>query len=104
MGVEVLEFKLQYKNILVRPKVGCVLRRLHGSEGRGLVAFTLVGREYYPSAAYVVIDENGKVRNGVRVASIGKDPLDDFSGEHTTSTSMQARMETLWYKLLHKWL
>jgi hypothetical protein len=46
--------------------------------GKGVMAFTLVGRDYYPSAAYVSIDKNGT--GSVHVAAAGFGPQDGFSG------------------------
>lgn len=47
--------------------------------GRGLIAFTLVGADYFPSAAYVVLGPNGH-EGPVRVAAAGKGPNDGFTG------------------------
>jgi len=48
------------------------------ANGKGVMAFTLVGQNYYPSAAYVSIDKRGT--GGVHVASAGLGPQDGFSG------------------------
>ena len=47
--------------------------------GRGVIAFTLVGADHFPSAAYVVLGPNGH-EGPVRVAAEGKGPNDGFSG------------------------
>ena len=47
--------------------------------GRGVMAFTLVGNDHHPSAAYVGLDD----RNGageIRIAAAGSGPQDGFSG------------------------
>jgi hypothetical protein len=46
--------------------------------GKGAMAFTLVGPDYYPSAAYVKI--NVLTTGPVRVAALGQAPEDGFSG------------------------
>ena len=45
--------------------------------GTGIMAFTLVGKDYYPSAAYVPIDVNGT--GDVHVAGAGLGPSDGFT-------------------------
>jgi hypothetical protein len=45
--------------------------------GKGVMAFTLVGGDHYPSAAYVTLN-NGKVAGTVHVAGAGKGPEDSF--------------------------
>ncbi len=47
-------------------------------DGRGIMAFTLVGRDHYPSAAYTTIDVRGV--GSVHVAAEGKGPQDGFTG------------------------
>jgi hypothetical protein len=47
------------------------------SEGQGIMAFTLVGNDYYPSAAYAAIDSNGV--GDIHVAAAGVGPQDGFS-------------------------
>jgi len=47
--------------------------------GRGVIAFTLVGRDYFPSAAYVLLGPNGH-EGPVRVAALGRGPSDGFTG------------------------
>jgi hypothetical protein len=47
--------------------------------GRGAIAFTLVGPDHYPSAAYVLLGPLGH-QGPVRIAAAGKGPDDGFSG------------------------
>jgi len=46
--------------------------------GKGVMAFTLVGRDFYPSAAFAGITESGV--GPVQVAAQGAGPADGFSG------------------------
>lgn len=46
--------------------------------GHGVIAFQLVGRDYYPSAAIAPIDESGV--GAVEIVGRGQVPLDSFSG------------------------
>jgi len=48
-------------------------------DGTGVIAFTLVGADHYPSAAYVRLGPNGH-QGPVRVAAAGKGPADGFTG------------------------
>ena len=48
-------------------------------DGRGIVSFTLIGPDYYPSAAYIRFNDSG-INGNVRVAAAGKGPEDGFSG------------------------
>jgi len=48
-------------------------------DGRGVIAFTLVGADHYPSAAYVNLSANGQI-SAVHVAAEGKGPDDGFTG------------------------
>lgn len=57
---------LTYPAIAVRP------------DGNGVMAFTLVGRDFYPSAAFTSIDASGT--GPVQVAAAGLGPDDGFSG------------------------
>jgi hypothetical protein len=54
------------------------------AEGRGIMAFTLVGNDYYPSAGYATIDANGVGK--IHVAQAGVGPQDGFS-EYPAFTS-----------------
>jgi len=45
--------------------------------GSGVMAFTLVGEDFYPSAAYALINSNGT--NSVHIAGLGIGPQDGFS-------------------------
>ena len=47
--------------------------------GKGAIAFTLVGPDHFPSAAYVLLDPSGQV-GPVRIAAAGTGPDDGFSG------------------------
>ena len=49
------------------------------SNGRGVISFTLVGSDHFPSAAYMMLGPNGH-EGPVRVAAAGKGPADGFSG------------------------
>jgi hypothetical protein len=49
------------------------------SDGNGIIAFTLVGPDYYPSAAYVNVRGNG-TKGPVYVAGAGVGPEDGFTG------------------------
>jgi hypothetical protein len=60
-------------NHLLRPTVAV------GWRGRGAIAFTLVGRDYYPSAAFVPIDLTA-TGTTVQVAAGGVGPEDGFTG------------------------
>jgi hypothetical protein len=46
--------------------------------GRGVMAFTLVGDDYYPSAAYASIDDKVGV-GGIHIAALGAGPDDGFT-------------------------
>ena len=46
--------------------------------GQGVITFTLTGSDYYPSAAYVTINEHN-VGNKVVVAAAGQSPSDGFT-------------------------
>jgi len=47
-------------------------------DGKGVMAFTLVGRDFYPSAAFAGITESGV--GPVQLAAAGAGPADGFSG------------------------
>lgn len=47
--------------------------------GRGVISFTLVGADYFPSAAYMVLGPNGH-EGPVRIAAEGQGPNDGFTG------------------------
>ena len=49
------------------------------TSGRGVLGFTLVGADYYPSAAYASIDDKVGVGD-VHVAALGAGPQDGFTG------------------------
>ncbi len=50
-----------------------------GADGKGAIAFTVVGADHYPSAAYVTIDANGSV-GPIHIAAEGLGPDDGFTG------------------------
>jgi hypothetical protein len=60
-------------NHLLRPSVAV------NPQGRGAIAFTLVGPDYFPSAAFVPIDVSSRGSN-IQVSSLGVMPEDGFSG------------------------
>lgn len=57
--------------------------------GKGVMAFTLVGRDFYPSAAFAAITENGV--GAVQVAAAGVGPADGFSGTAVFNAPNPAR-------------
>ena len=57
--------------------------------GKGVMAFTLVGRDFYPSAAFAGISENGT--GAVQVAASGAGPADGFSGTAVFNAPNPAR-------------
>ncbi|MEO5843531.1 MAG: hypothetical protein ABIQ33_01685 [Caldimonas sp.] len=59
-------------------------------DGRGIISFTLIGPDYYPSAAYIRFNNSG-INGNVRVAAAGKGPQDGFSGYEVYSDSNVAR-------------
>ncbi|HEY4956303.1 MAG TPA: hypothetical protein VII31_00690, partial [Caldimonas sp.] len=48
-------------------------------DGRGIIAFTLVGADHFPSAAYIHLGANGH-EGSIRIAADGKGPDDGFTG------------------------
>jgi len=46
--------------------------------GRGAIAFTVLGEDFFPSAGYVLIDDNGKV-GPLQIAGQGLGPADGFT-------------------------
>ena len=48
-------------------------------DGRGALAFTLTGHDYYPSAAYALVT-SGHGIGDVHIGAAGQGPQDDFSG------------------------
>ncbi|HEY6057285.1 MAG TPA: hypothetical protein VIV06_04595, partial [Candidatus Limnocylindrales bacterium] len=50
-----------------------------GTDGKGAIAFTVVGSDYFPSAGYATIDADGSVGQ-VHIAAAGVGPDDGFSG------------------------
>jgi hypothetical protein len=68
---------LTYPAIAVRP------------DGKGVMAFTLVGRDFYPSAAFASIDASGT--GNVQIAAAGAGPSDGFSGTAVFNAPNPAR-------------
>jgi hypothetical protein len=58
------------------------------NRGVGAMVFTLVGPDYYPSAAYVPIDESGT--GAVHIYGPGVAPLDDADGYAATGGASRA--------------
>jgi hypothetical protein len=50
-----------------------------GTNGKGAIAFTVLGQDYYPSAGYATIDAAGNV-GPIHVAAAGLGPDDGFTG------------------------
>jgi hypothetical protein len=50
-----------------------------GTNGKGAIAFTVVGEDYYPSAGYALISADGSV-GPIHVAATGLGPDDGFTG------------------------
>jgi hypothetical protein len=50
-----------------------------GTNGKGAIAFTVLGQDYYPSAGYATIDAQGNV-GPIHVAAAGLGPDDGFTG------------------------
>lgn len=61
-------------NNLTYPAIGVT------PSGRGVIAFTVVGGDYYPSAGYAAIDAHVGVSGGIHVAQAGLGPDDGFTG------------------------
>ena len=49
-----------------------------GANGKGAIAFTVVGEDHYPSAGYVTIDANGSV-SPIHIVAEGLGPSDGFT-------------------------
>jgi hypothetical protein len=61
------------KNNLTYPAIAM------GTNGKGVIAFTVLGQDYYPSAGYVTIDDKGRV-GPIHIAAPGLGPDDGFTG------------------------
>jgi len=73
-GEIVLQGDLALKrNNLTYPAVGVT------SSGRGLIAFTVVGADFYPSAGYAILEE-GLGAGDIEIAASGAGPQDGFTG------------------------
>ncbi len=59
-------------NNVIYPAIGMT------EDGKGILAFTLVGQDFYPSAAYSPIDAQQGIGD-IHVAALGKGPQDGFS-------------------------
>ena len=57
--------------------------------GHGVLSFTLVGEDYYPSAAYAPLSGSGV--GDVRVAASGLGPVDGFTGYNSLSEPARQR-------------
>lgn len=61
-------------NFLQRPSIAL------NHQGKGLIAFSLIGPDYFPSAAYIGFDKQGGASGPVLVAGAGVAPDIGFSG------------------------
>jgi hypothetical protein len=61
-------------NHILRPAIAV------NSQGRGAIAFTLVGPDYFPSAAFVNIDITSSAPSAIQIAGAGALAEDGFSG------------------------
>jgi hypothetical protein len=50
-----------------------------GANGKGVIAFTVLGKDYFPSAGYATINANGAV-GSIHIAAPGLGPDDGFTG------------------------
>ena len=66
-------YLLVSNNNLLRPSIAI------NAQSRGAIAFTLVGPDYFPSAAFVAID-NSSTGSTIQISSPGVLPEDGFSG------------------------
>jgi hypothetical protein len=60
------------------------------SSGKGVMTFTLVGPDYYPSAAYAPIDATNGA-GAIHIAAAGVGPDDGFTGYYPFGTNRTAR-------------
>ena len=65
-------------NNVTRPAVAAT------EDGRGIVAFTLTGKDHYPTAAYATLSANYGAGN-VQIVAEGVGPADGFSGYNPTA-------------------
>ena len=61
-------------NHILRPAISV------NAQGRGVIAFTLVGPDYYPSAAFATIDLTSSTPSAIQVVGAGFLPEDGFTG------------------------
>jgi hypothetical protein len=66
-------FLVATNNHLLRPAIAV------NAQGRGAIAFTLVGPDYFPSAAFIPIDSSA-TPSALQVVALGTAPEDGFSG------------------------
>jgi hypothetical protein len=66
-------YVLASNNNLLRPSIAV------NAQGRGAIVFTLVGPDYFPSAAFVLID-TVSTGSTIQVSAPGAFPEDGFSG------------------------
>ncbi|HVW83745.1 MAG TPA: hypothetical protein VHB50_03655, partial [Bryobacteraceae bacterium] len=71
-------------NHVLRPAISV------NSKGQGVIAFTLVGPDYYPSAAFTTFDANTSP-SAVRIAGAGAGPEDGFTGYFPSFSAPVAR-------------
>ncbi len=69
-------------NDVIFPSIGVT------SEGKALMAFTLTGADYYPSAAYLKLSED---RTPVHLIGVGAGPEDGFTGYNADGSQGTAR-------------
>lgn len=70
-------------NNVIYPAIGIT------AQGKGVMAFTLVGKDHHPTAAYATIGASGV--GGVQIAAEGQGTQDGFSGYNLFSGSGTAR-------------
>jgi hypothetical protein len=61
-------------NFLQRPALAL------NHQGKGLIAFSLIGPDYFPSAAYIAFDKQSGAKGAVQIAGAGVAPDIGFSG------------------------
>jgi hypothetical protein len=62
------------RNSVTRPSLGVTF------SGKAVIGGTLVGPDYYPSAAYVVLDDTNSAPSTLHLVASGARPADGFSG------------------------
>ncbi len=61
-------------NFLQRPSLAL------NHSGQGIISFSLIGPDYFPSAAYIAFDQERGARGSVKIAAAGVAPDNGFSG------------------------